>query len=168
MAEPAGTGLTTPYDQVPQELFGDGGYVRDRLVECSGVDPRRLAESAHLAYVLQRCGSNLFLGRRRLGTPEGLDASTHGPKLASRNNYRRKGCSPLPGLQGIAHRLNPSRDVMRAAMTIRLMEAASVQTGPKGRRRDETAFTKPVEVPQGMSGSLAALQECPVNILPGV
>jgi hypothetical protein len=57
---------------------------------------------------------------------------------------------------------------MRAAMTIRLMEAASVQTGPKGRRRDETAFTKPVEVPQGMSGSLAALQECPVNILPGV
>jgi hypothetical protein len=104
--------LATPHDQVPEQLFGDGSYFRDRPVKDCGVGPGRLTESADLAYVLQRGGLDFFFGSRPLGISEGLDASTHGAKLAQAMHNRPGPGSPPVRRQGLASKVNTSRDAM--------------------------------------------------------
>src|SRR5262249_42531983 len=71
-------------DFEPVEQVGRGpGHRVNSCVECLGVVPRRRAEPADLAHVLQGGGAHVFLSDL-LGVrlAQGLDASAHAPNLA--------------------------------------------------------------------------------------
>ena len=76
-----------------------------------GVQPGWLPEAADLTDILQGRRSDLVLGRRHFGISKGLDASTHGTKLARAPATGQKVLPPMTPPCGVKG-TNTSPDVM--------------------------------------------------------
>ncbi len=124
----------SPYNEVLQELFGDGCYLAYRLFEDGLVSPGRLAKSADLPNVLKRRGTDVVLGGRRFGTSQGFDASTHAPNLAPGTQHCPCGFPPLPGAVCPVHDLKTSGDekVASQAWECREAQAGATKRHPTG------------------------------------